>query len=130
MVRHLWRVCVRSAWCKTSFFAFLRRLSRVSGLIIQPGGGSEMSRPACVVFLVVLWSGPYLLIHSASGSAATLRQPERQLPQAQFGGMYRRMLGDNPSTLDPTFLTDTYGTVVASQIFDGLVQFDAALNPI
>src|SRR3989442_1189248 len=89
-----------------------------------------MSRPACVVLLVVLWSGPYLLIHSASGSAATMSQPERQGPQAQFGGMYRRILGDNPATLDPTFLTDTYGRAVVSQIFDGLVQFDTELNPM
>src|SRR5712691_8141038 len=88
-----------------------------------------MSRPACVMLLVVLWSGPYLLIHSASGSAATMRQPEQQGPQAQFGGMYRRMLWDNPSTLDPTFLTDIYGRAVVSQIFDGLVQLDAELNP-
>ena len=89
-----------------------------------------MSRLACVMLLVVLWSGPYLLIHHASESAATLRQPEQQVPQAQFGGMYRRMLWDNPSTLDPTFLTDTYGRAVVSQIFDGLVQLDAELNPM
>src|SRR6266702_1442330 len=116
--------------CKTSICAFLRRLSRVLGWIIQPVGGSEMSRPACVVLLVVLWSGPYLLIHSASGSAATLRQPEQQLPHAQFGGIYRRMLGNNPSTLDPTFLIDAYGGAVVRQIFDGLVQLDAELNPM
>ena len=100
------------------------------GLIIQPAGGSEMARLACVVFLVVLWGGPYPLIHRASGSAATLRQPELQLPQAQFGGIYRRMLGDNPATLDPAFLTDIYGRAVVNQIFDGLVQLDAELNPI
>jgi len=82
------------------------------------------------MLLVVLWSSPYLLRHSASGSAATLRQPEQQLPQAQFGGMYRRMLGDNPSTLDPTFLIDAYGGAVVRQIFDGLVQFDTELNPL
>ena len=49
---------------------------------------------------------------------------------AQFGGMYRRMLGDNPSTLDPAFVTDIYGRAVVSQIFDGLVQFDAHLKPL
>src|SRR6266851_2016443 len=81
-VHNLWRVCVRLFWCKMSICAFLRRLSRILGLIIQPAGGSEMSRLACVMLLVVLWGDPYLVIHSASGSAATLRQPELQLPQA------------------------------------------------
>src|SRR5438093_13365054 len=128
MVRHLWRVCVCSSSVRRAFVPSSRRLARVLGWISQPVGGSEMSRPACVMLLVVLWSGPYLLIHSASRSAATLRQPEQQLPQVQFGGIYRRMLGDNPSTLDPTFLIDAYGRAVVSQVFDGLVQLDAELN--
>ena len=51
------------------------------------------------------------------------------MPGAQFGGMYRRVLGDNPATLDPASLTDIYGRAVVSQIFDGLVQFDADLKP-
>jgi peptide/nickel transport system substrate-binding protein/oligopeptide transport system substrate-binding protein len=38
------------------------------------------------------------------------------------------MLGDNPPTLDPAFVTDIYGGLVVRQIFDGLVQFDAHLN--
>ena len=40
------------------------------------------------------------------------------------------MLRNNPITLDPAFLTDIYGRAVVSQIFDGLVQFDAHLKPI
>jgi len=44
--------------------------------------------------------------------------------------MYRRELGDNPSTLDPTFVTDIYGSAVVRQIFDGLIQFDAHLKPL
>jgi peptide/nickel transport system substrate-binding protein/oligopeptide transport system substrate-binding protein len=40
------------------------------------------------------------------------------------------MLGDNPPTLDPAFVTETYGGHVVRQIFDGLVQFDAHLNVI
>ena len=107
----------------------LEEVSEATGLD-QPVGGSKMSRPACVILLVVLWSGPYLLIHNASGSAVTLGQPEQQLPQAQFGGIYRRMIGDNPSTLDPTFLIDAYERAVVSQVFDGLVQLDVELNPI
>ena len=40
------------------------------------------------------------------------------------------MLGANPITLDPALVTDIYGVTVVSQIFDGLVQFDANLRPI
>jgi peptide/nickel transport system substrate-binding protein/oligopeptide transport system substrate-binding protein len=40
------------------------------------------------------------------------------------------MLGENPATLDPGLLTDIYGGAVVRQIFDGLIQFDANLNPI
>jgi oligopeptide transport system substrate-binding protein len=52
------------------------------------------------------------------------------MPGTKFGGIYHRMMGDNPSTLDPAFVTDVYGGSVVRQIFDGLVQFDANLNPI
>ena len=52
------------------------------------------------------------------------------MPGAQFGGIYRRVLDNNPSTLDPAFLTDIYGRAVVRQIFDGLVQFDAHLKPL
>jgi MarR-like DNA-binding transcriptional regulator SgrR of sgrS sRNA len=44
--------------------------------------------------------------------------------------MYRRVLGDNPVTLDPTFVTDAYGGHIVHQIFDGLVQFNAHLKPL
>ncbi|MGE3538262.1 MAG: ABC transporter substrate-binding protein [Candidatus Tectimicrobiota bacterium] len=44
------------------------------------------------------------------------------------GGTYRKPLKEEPSTLDPAFLTETYATTVAQQIFDGLVQFDQDLN--
>ena len=47
-----------------------------------------------------------------------------------MGGIYRRELGSDPPTLDPAYITETYGRAVASQIFDGLVQFDAHLQPI
>jgi peptide/nickel transport system substrate-binding protein/oligopeptide transport system substrate-binding protein len=40
------------------------------------------------------------------------------------------VLGNNPATLDPALLTDVYGRAVVSQIFDGLVQFDAHLKPL
>jgi ABC-type transport system substrate-binding protein len=42
------------------------------------------------------------------------------------GGVYRRPL-NNPATLDPARINDIYGRTIANQLFDGLVQFDAAL---
>jgi len=48
----------------------------------------------------------------------------------KYGGTYRRPLGNNPSTLDPHLIADTYGFTVAQQIFDGLVQYDGALTII
>jgi len=47
-----------------------------------------------------------------------------------IGGIYRRPLEFMPKTLDPIFSTDIYGVMVIQQIFDGLVQFDKALNII
>jgi peptide/nickel transport system substrate-binding protein/oligopeptide transport system substrate-binding protein len=49
---------------------------------------------------------------------------------AKFGGVYRRALASNPATLDPAFVSDIYSRTVVRQIVDGLVQFDAHLNPI
>jgi peptide/nickel transport system substrate-binding protein/oligopeptide transport system substrate-binding protein len=48
----------------------------------------------------------------------------------KFGGIYQRMLPNNPPSLDPKSLSDVYARTVATQIFDGLVQFDAFLKPI
>lgn len=43
------------------------------------------------------------------------------------GGVYRRPLGNDPVTLDPAGIRDTYSLAVAQQLFDGLVQFDQTL---
>src|SRR5690242_14271338 len=48
----------------------------------------------------------------------------------RFGGVYRRSLPGNPSSLDPAYATDVYAYAVVNQIFDGLVQFDSHLNPV
>jgi len=48
----------------------------------------------------------------------------------KFGGTYRRILYNNPPTLDPSFTTDVFSRTVVTQMFDGLVQFDAYLNPV
>jgi oligopeptide transport system substrate-binding protein len=89
-----------------------------------------MSNPVCMARLVFLCVCCYLLTYSPSSLPETLGPPELNIPGAQFGGIYRRVLGNNPATLDPALLTDVYGRAVVSQIFDGLVQFDAHLKPL
>jgi len=57
-------------------------------------------------------------------------QTKAQSPTPQYGGTYRRPLGNNPPTLDPAIIAETYGHTVAQQIFDGLVQYDGSLSII
>ena len=64
---------------------------------------------------------------TSAGVSTALDKPE---PANKFGGVYRRMLPNNPPSLDPASLSDIYARAVATQIFDGLVQFDAVLKPI
>jgi oligopeptide transport system substrate-binding protein len=89
-----------------------------------------MSNAFRVVLAVSLWLCLSLLMLSSGESAERSGSPDPEPPSAKVGGVFRRMLGDNPSTLDPTFLTDIYGGAVVRQIFDGLVHFDAHLKPI
>src|SRR4029450_3063286 len=86
-----------------------------------------MTRHVRTVLLVSLWVGCVLLVRGPCSMAATSESPE---PGTSFGGTYRRMLPNNPPTLDPAFTTDVYSRAVVIQLFDGLVQFDAHLNPI
>jgi oligopeptide transport system substrate-binding protein len=71
-----------------------------------------------------------LLLITAELLAAFLIPAETrgQASVPQYGGTYRRPLGNNPSTLDPALIADTYGFTVAQQIFDGLVQYDGSLS--
>ena len=76
--------------------------------------------------LILLWGCLSVLIHSPFGSAEPVGRPE---PEAKLGGIYRRALANNPATLDPASVSDIYSRAVVTQIFEGLVQFDAHLNP-
>jgi oligopeptide transport system substrate-binding protein len=89
-----------------------------------------MLTPTRMALLVSVWICLYLLIQSSFGFPEIQRKPEPQVPGPTYGGIFRRLLGNSPSTLDPAFLTDIFGGAVIRQIFDGLVQFDANLNPI
>jgi oligopeptide transport system substrate-binding protein len=86
-----------------------------------------MTKPVRMALLALLCVSSYLRIQSTTEAAEILGRPEAEM---RFGGMYRRILEDDPATLDPAILTDTYGRSVVSQLFDGLVQFDANLAPI
>jgi oligopeptide transport system substrate-binding protein len=86
-----------------------------------------MTKHTRTAFLVSLWISGLLLLHGPGSLAATVEGSE---PDRQFGGTYRRMLVNNPPTLDPAFTTDVYSRAVVTQLFDGLVQLDAHLNPI
>ena len=57
-------------------------------------------------------------------------QDKRPTSIPRYGGIYHKRLEQEPLTLDPAFLTDTYAAPVAQQVFDGLVQFDANLNVV
>ncbi len=85
-----------------------------------------MWKPLHLMWLAMIWSC-WLLVHNIAGIAAAQEKPD---PAAKFGGIYHRMLPNNPPTFDPAFVQSTYTRTVATQIFDGLVQFDAVLNPI
>ena len=80
--------------------------------------------------LIALVVCSYLLLFTAVGATQPLEQSAQHLPEAQFGGVFRRILGGTPITLDPALVTDVYGRTIVNQIFDGLIQFDANLKPI
>ncbi len=77
--------------------------------------------------LVALWGCAVLLLlgPSAAGQIA-----DSSKPAPQFGGIYRRMLANNPATLDPALASDIYSRAVIRQLFDSLVQLNAHLKPI
>lgn len=63
------------------------------------------------------------------GQLAPATGQERPPPGSPtLSAVYRRPLGNDPGTLDPPRISDTYGRSVAEQIFDGLVQFDQTLT--
>jgi peptide/nickel transport system substrate-binding protein/oligopeptide transport system substrate-binding protein len=86
-----------------------------------------MRKHARMALLVLLGISGWLLFHGPHGMAVSFAQSE---PGTKFGGTYRRPLVNNAATLDPAFTTDIFSRAVVTQLFDGLVQFDAHLNPL
>jgi oligopeptide transport system substrate-binding protein len=85
-----------------------------------------MARLVRITLPAFLWVFCYLFLQGTFAWQA----PANLEPGAKFGGTYRRALADNPTTLDPAFVSDIYSRTVVRQIVDGLVRFDAHLNPI
>ena len=81
------------------------------------------SQYTCLAILGVLLG--LLVCSYLQVAAAPVRSEDRT---AQFGGVYRRPLANDPSSLDPARATDIYAYMIVNQIFDGLVQFDNHLN--
>ena len=50
--------------------------------------------------------------------------------QPSTGGHYRAPLESEPVTLDPALYSDKYSVQVATNLFDGLVEFDQELNVV
>src|SRR5262245_30290399 len=88
-----------------------------------------MEKPCRMILYVCLWVCCCLLIQ-ASASSAQVQGGDDDRSAKKYGGMYRRSLANNPTTLDPIFVTDIYSGTVTRQLFDGLVQFDAHLRPV
>ena len=74
---------------------------------------------AAVVTLLLLVSPSF-----RPAAQISAQEPEGRV----FSGTYRRPLGNDPETLDPARISDTYGRSVSQQIFDGLVQYDQSLT--
>ena len=55
---------------------------------------------------------------------------EHTASRGRYGGQYRVPLESEPITLDPHRLTGIYAMNVASNLFDGLVEFDDNLNVV
>jgi ABC-type transport system substrate-binding protein len=71
-----------------------------------------------------------LLLYPSGMAHGAGRQAQNEVvagAQPQAGGTYRIPLLNEPPTLDPAFIEDTYGLPVAQQIFEGLVQFSPEL---
>ena len=79
----------------------------------------------CVCTLV-----SFFLLSCFPGYSEAVKETEKGgivAEQPPSGGIYRIPLLNEPPTLDPAFVADSYGMSVVQQIFDGLVQFSPDL---
>jgi ABC-type transport system substrate-binding protein len=67
-------------------------------------------------------------IQQEDAEDAAENKKAQEQDSVQRGGVYRYPLMNNPSTLDPVYVQDQYGTPVVRQLFEGLVQFGPYLT--
>ena len=93
------------------------------------GGDSPPFRLAFILgtFARVASLVPFLLTVGPFGLGPGIHSAAQDKEGALPGEVYRRPLGNDPETLDPARISDTYGRSVSQQIFDGLVHFDQTL---
>lgn len=77
----------------------------------------------CIIILLPLL---FLRYHEGAGPEPA----ERFASRPRWGGIFRRPLLQEPATLDPAHITGVYGSAVAQQVHEGLVQFDRNLNVV
>src|SRR5262249_13259808 len=93
------------------------------------GGGVPPFKLALAVGAAVAGAVTLALLLIAPSALRPGTQISAQEPEGpMFAGSYRRPLGNDPETLDPARISDTYGRSVSQQIFDGLVQYDQSLT--
>jgi ABC-type transport system substrate-binding protein len=87
--------------------------------------GSKFSAglTGAIIFLLLVSEVVIAVGSDDSGSPAV--GVSRRIPKS--ANVYRSPLMNNPNSLDPALIQDNYGTLVAHQIFDGLVQFSREL---
>lgn len=89
------------------------------------------------LLVVVLLLGLILTGCAGVGKKKPEEQPGEEIPapkevteEDKFGGTFQGRVATDPPQLDPAFITDTTSSLVANNIFDGLVQYNEKLDVI
>ena len=87
---------------------------------------TRSSRMTLFLLLLVVVGFGFLPGCSSQGekeSGKVAAKVEEPSASPQPGGVYRVPLSNSPTTLDPAYVQNRYGTAVIQQLFDGLVRF-------
>lgn len=63
-----------------------------------------------------------------SSCSPTNEAAKKNLEQSRYGGVYRRVMIDEPFSLDPKEFNDRNSIMIANQIYDRLIKMDADFN--
>lgn len=87
--------------------------------------GSKFSAGVMGIVIFLLLASAVVLPVEGADSGSSAVDVNRRVQKS--ANVYRSPLMNNPRTMDPALIQDSYGTLVAHQIFDGLVQFSREL---